>query len=120
MKVKVIKDAWYQNKRLYPGDIINFEGSKLPSWVKPLQDEPAKQAVPATIEQQDEIAYKSEDNDPLADSQPSAENPEKTAYDSLPYRELRALAVQKGIPVEGNPKKDELLSLIEQFDKAGE
>jgi hypothetical protein len=47
MQVKVVKQAWDNVKLLQPGDIIDFDGDRLPSWAEPLEkDEPLKDGSP--------------------------------------------------------------------------
>ena len=37
MKIKVIRQAFYQNTLRFEGDIIDFSGDKLPSWAESLE-----------------------------------------------------------------------------------
>ena len=111
MKVKVIKDCYYNLEFIKAGRIIEFEGEKLPSWAT-LADgiEEAKEAK----KQEKSKAKKQEENvDTL---------PDDKAKDDNEYLEtLINAGIEKGILIEDADKKSvkEQIKELEEALKEG-
>ncbi len=90
MKVKAIKKAWYQSKLIGVGEVINFEGDKLPSWAEPL--EPVKQQAPK----------------------------DKKASDLLENEKKELIAQAKELGINGNLETYKVSTLKEKIKKAQE
>lgn len=50
MKIKAKEKAWYQNRLIEPGTVLNFEGKKLPKWAESLESKKTKKTEEKTRE----------------------------------------------------------------------
>lgn len=77
MKVKVIKEAYYNDRLVKPDEIIEFSGKKLPSWAEKCSEESEKIKEDDKVKEAD-----SGDNSSLSVSNAN-ENPQEIQGDNL-------------------------------------
>ena len=125
MKIVVTKKSFYGNKINKVGEIIDYQGNKLPSWAKKLKDktpeknenknenvniaENAAEQNNGIGEQNNEIG---EQNDGIGEQNPDNENKNEK------LNQLLDKAIDKGIAIEFGDKTDEeLINELEEVLK---
>lgn len=103
--VKVIKTAYYDNRLVYPNEIIEFKGGKLPSWAELIhgekKDEIKNDAPDDTDNVQNGNKTDDEKKDENKEVQLTFENQDRVEY----LNKLIDESIEKGILIDNSENK---------------
>lgn len=99
--VKVIKTAYYNNSLVFPNEIIEFKGGKLPSWAELIQGEIKNDAPDDTDNVQNGNKTDDEKKDENKEVQLTFENQDRVEY----LNKLIDESIEKGILIDNSENK---------------
>ncbi len=112
MKIKVIKEAFYNNAYKNIGDVLDYQGKNIPSWAKPIE----------CLNKTESVLNPSSDNDKNKNSEQLKINNNSDDCDlQLKLEQYKNIGVDNNIllPVENLSVKDAVELFENEFKKKG-